>query len=314
MFLRRRGSASDPLPVRTRRRVGTGSFVCVLTLSACAAGEHDPGRSPTHSSSPTVMAKGPDWPLVWSDDFEGVALDPRKWKAEDQSTYGDGNLELACLMDRPANIAVSDGLLRITAQREVEPMPCGDKDARFPQGRGFTSGMVSTRDRASWMHGRFEIRARLPMGAGRSKGLWSAVWMRPVEGGAGEIDIMEAIGTDEVRPLADRVVQTLWGDTAATPKEKASTEVAVPPPGTDTEFHIYGIVWTESSLTFTVDGVQTMQVTAQDTPWFARTFDRAYFLRLNLAVGGRWPGEPTDATEFPAAMEIDWVRVYRGAD
>ncbi|MEO6502192.1 MAG: glycoside hydrolase family 16 protein, partial [Jatrophihabitantaceae bacterium] len=55
----------------------------------------------------------PSWHLAWSDDFNGSALDRSKWSAEDRSTFGEGNLELACLMSRSKNVEVAGGMLTL---------------------------------------------------------------------------------------------------------------------------------------------------------------------------------------------------------
>jgi len=279
-------------------------FLLVLTATAC--GPHRDDRVP---ASGTAAADG--WRQVWADEFDGPVVDPTKWQVENESTFGDGNHELACLMDRPQNVSVSGGALHLTARREPQPLSCGPSDARFPRGRGYTSGMLSTRDRASWTSGRFEIRARLPTTPGRSKGLWPALWMRPVDGGNGEIDIMEAIGSDAPQ-AATSVHQTLWSSGTG-PPQKESTTASLPSGTTDSDFHLYGLDWEPHSLTFTVDGRVTFRRTDSQAPWIASTFRRPFFLRLNVAVGGRWPGAPTSSTALPAGMDVDYVRVFQRA-
>ena len=280
------------------------ALLVVLTAAACGAGGGD-GAGAGRGAAP---ADG--WRQVWADEFVGGALDPRLWRVEDRSTFGDGNLELACLMDRPENVSVSGGELHLTARREPAPLPCGAGDTRFPDGRPYSSGMVSTRDRASWTSGRFEIRARLPTRPGRSQGLWPALWMRPVDGGEGEIDIMEAVGSRSSAP-ATRVHQTVWsGDPGGLTKE--STTAALPTGTTDSAFHVYGLEWARGSLTFTIDGTVTFRRTDRQVPWLA-TGARPFFLRLNVAVGGRWPGAPSVGTVLPASLDIDYVRVFQQA-
>lgn len=272
-----------------------------------------PGSSRAISGTSTAATATPihlpdfAWRLVWSDDFDGTTLDPSKWGVQHESTYGDGNLELACLMNRPDNVRLADGALIITARREAPPLACGTADSRFPEGRSYSSGMISTLGLASWTTGRIEARAKLPITAGTSKGLWPAVWMRPVDRGPGEIDILEAIGSDDAGQPVNRITQTLW----TTEKEKAATEVTVPGAPLAEDFHVYGVVWTPTSLTFTVDGEPTFQRTSESLRGLATTFAKPFFLRINLAVGGRWPGDPTADTVFPASMVVDWVRVYQ---
>ncbi|HEX8767067.1 MAG TPA: glycoside hydrolase family 16 protein, partial [Jatrophihabitans sp.] len=183
------------------------------------------------------------WQLAWSDDFTGNTLDLSKWTPENQSTFGDGNKELACLMSRRANVEVADGMLTLRAIREKTPKICGDSDERFPNGRPYTSAMLSTEGKASWHQGRFEMRAKLPLAAGQSKGLWPAFWMRPANGpGDGELDIMEAIGTEDSQdPEAGSVHHTLWYDGKGTyPKQ---SRVAPVEGGPASGFHTYAAEW-----------------------------------------------------------------------
>ncbi len=249
------------------------------------------------------------WHLSWSDEFDGPGINRTLWSVENASTFGDGNSELACLMDRPQNVQVSGGWLTLRAQRERPPLVCGDRDERFPTGRDFSSAMLSTRGKSSWRYGRFEIRARLPTVPGASKGLWPAFWLRPVDGGGGEIDILEALGTGLDPTEIARVHQTIWHDDSDTyPHQSSSWKMAEDP---SAAFHVYAVEWESGILTWFVDGQQVYQRTEVTTPWLAEVFSRPFFIRLNLAVGGSWPGPPSPATVMPAAFEVDWVRVYQ---
>ncbi|HEX8081029.1 MAG TPA: glycoside hydrolase family 16 protein [Jatrophihabitans sp.] len=253
----------------------------------------------------------PDWQLVWSDDFNGSTLDRSKWDAEDESTFGEGNLELACLMSRSKNVEVAGGMLTLRAARENPPVICGDKDSRFPGGRSYTSAMLSTKGKAAWHQGRFEVRAKLPLAAGKSKGLWPAFWMRPANGsGDGELDIMEAIGTgDSQDPEAGSVHHTLWYDGKGTfTKQSYSAPVKGGPAG---GFHTYAAEWQSGVMRWYIDGQLTFERNRSSAPWIDEAFAGEFFLRLNLAVGGRWPGSPNSDTELPADMVVDWVKVYQ---
>jgi beta-glucanase (GH16 family) len=78
-------------------------------------------------------------------------------------------------------------------------------------------------------------------------------------------------------------------------------------------FHVFSATWTPRSITFSVDGHDYATATPSQTrgsPW---AFGHPFFLLLDLAVGGRWPGSPTSSTHFPATLLVDWVRVYRAA-
>lgn len=252
------------------------------------------------------------WQLEWSDEFDGSTLDRSKWSPEDHSTFGDGNEELACLMSRRANVEVAGGMLTLRAIRETSPVICGDNDTRFPHGRSYTSAMLTTEGKASWHQGRFEVRAKLPLAAGQSKGLWPAFWLRPASGsGTGELDIMEAIGTaDSQDPEASSVHQTLW----YLPKgaNRKQTHMAeVPGGGPAKGFHTYAMEWRDGLIRWYVDAQLTYERDMATTPWMGQAFSGQFFLRLNLAVGGTFPGSPTPASGFPADMVVEWVRVYQ---
>jgi beta-glucanase (GH16 family) len=248
------------------------------------------------------------WRLVWSDDFNGTALNADDWTVENRSTFGNGNNELACLMS--TNVVVANGLLALQARRASPPVTCGSHDTRFPNGREYTSAMISTKNKASWHQGRFEIRAKLPVAPGTSKGMWPAFWLRPQSGdGDGELDILEAMGTDAADlDDAGKVHQTLFYDENKTyPKKSTVTAVSDP----DGAFHVYACDWTDGQMTWSVDGKTAFSVGASTAPWIDRAFSGNFFLRLNLAVGGDFPGAPTDATQLPADFAVDWVKVYQ---
>jgi beta-glucanase (GH16 family) len=287
-------------PRRSRRRLV--AIVVVVALVATVAG--------ALVYRATRGDDGSGWPLVWSDEFDGSTLDPARWSVEDRSTFGDGNLELACLMDRPDNVVVQDGRLSLVARRETPPLACKKNDPRFPDGREFSSGFVSTQDRASWRYARVEIRAALPTTPGQSAGLWPALWMRPDDLGLGEIDIMEALGTGNDRAEADKIHQTLHYDYDGT-KPKVGHVPELPAGFDTTQFHTYAVQTQPGRIDWLVDGEVTWTVDREKAPWVDDVLASPYFLRMNLAVGGRWPGDPDASTALPAAMQVDWVRVYQ---
>lgn len=250
-------------------------------------------------------------PPVWADEFSGTALDTSSWTALNDSTFGDGNLELACLTSRPENVLVGDGALALTARREPTPLTCGSADARFPGGRDYSSAFLQTKGKRAFTYGRFAMRAKLPTAPGASQGLWPAFWMRPVDGGTGELDIMEAIGSGpNTGAEATRVHQSLHYDYR--PTYPMQTAIATFPAGTAPSdgWHTYAVEWDPGQIQWFLDGRLTLTRTTATTPWLTSAFSRPMYLRLNLAVGGRWPGSPDDATAFPAGYAIDQVSVH----
>jgi len=280
------------------------------TATTSASAAPSAPRSPAPGPSTTTPGGDPPpagWTLAWADEFDDGALDPARWTAQHLSTFGDGNSELACLMNRPENVFERGGTLTIRARKETTPVTCGSSDARFPDGRSYTSGMLRTT--ASWTYGRFEMRAKLPTSPGDSKGLWPAFWMRPAAGGTGELDILEAIGSSPGGNTAQRIHQTIWYDYAGThPKETFTALTAFDP---SAGFHTYAVEWDPGQIRWYVDGRLTWSRTTSSTAWLEPAFSKPFFIRLNLAVGGSWPGSPDSATSFPADYAIDYVRVYQ---
>lgn len=286
--------------VRPRRRLVGAAVLALLLVAGLVT-----GLMLTHRHKPV-------WQLAWSDDFNGSSLDTSKWAAENQSTFGNGNQELACLMNGPQNVSVAGGMLTLRAVHESTPVTCGNQDSRFPQGRSYTSAMISTKGKAAWHQGRFEIRAKLPLAPGTSKGLWPAFWLRPQSGsGDGELDVLEAVGTaSNADPEAGSVHQTLWYDLNKT-YPKQSTVAAVPGGDPATAFHTYVAEWRDGSIRWYIDDRLTYQRDLTTTPWLNKAFAGDFFIRLNLAVGGTFPGDPDAGTQLPAGMVIDWVKVFQ---
>jgi beta-glucanase (GH16 family) len=155
-----------------------------------------------------------------------------------------------------------------------------------------------------------EVRAKLPKG----KGIWPAIWMMPTDNhygnwpNSGEIDIMELLGHEP-----QRVHGTLhWGDRTKRHLQKGETFDLSGATFAD-EFHVFGLEWEEGKMSWSVDGkvYQTQKDWHTRDAGFPAPFDQRFHLILNVAVGGTWPGNPDEKTEFPAAMVVDWVRVYQ---
>ncbi len=266
-----------------------------LSVGSAARGAH------TESSSPPAPTKAN---LIWADEFNGEAgsfPDPQKWAAETGGT-GWGNEELEYYTGRPNNAAVDgSGHMAITAQRE--PFGAGDERQEFTSARLATKGLFTAE------YGRIEARIKLPSG----RGLWPAFWAvgadSPTVGWprCGEIDIMESLGQD---------THTLYG-TIHGPQSDSTLDYGLSTPlhvseSLSSEYHDYGIIWTPDSIAFTFDGnVYSDRDRASLTAGQEWVFNKPFFLRLNLAVGGSWPGPPDSSTPFPSQMSIDWVRVWQ---
>lgn len=207
---------------------------------------------------------------------------------------GWGNNELQYYTDRPENITVENGMLKITAIKESY------------MGSGYTSAKILTKGKFEKKHGRFEARIKLPWG----KGLWPAFWMLGANSDTvqwpqcGEIDIMEYLGSNPTTVLG-----TVHGPGYAG-GESVSKSYTLTNSRFDTDFHIFGIEWGENYINFYVDNVLYNQITPDDVPgeW---VFNQPFYIILNMAVGGNLPGSPNQDTVFPQEMLIDYVRVYQ---
>jgi len=241
-----------------------------------------------------------EYVLAWSDEFDGPAgnpPDPEKWTYDiGRGNNGWGNAELQYYTDRTENAALDgDGHLVITAIEES----FGSAD--------YTSARLKTQNIFSQRYGRFEARIKLP----RGQGIWPAFWMLGDDirivgwPQCGEIDVMEYLGQD-----ADTVYGTVHGP-GFSAGQSIGESFSLPNSDFDVDFHVFAVEWTETRIIWSVDGDVFHVVTPQTQGLDEWVFDDPFFMILNVAVGGYWPGEPDASTRFPQTMEIDWVRVYR---
>ncbi|MEI6606143.1 MAG: glycoside hydrolase family 16 protein [Verrucomicrobiota bacterium] len=240
---------------------------------------------------------------VWSDDFDGPELDRSKWECE-VNAFGGGNVELQLYTDNPKNVRVENGCLILEARRE--------KCAIAGTIREYSSGRIRSKHRGDWTHGRFEVCAKLPAG----KGLWPAIWMLPTDehygvwSASGEIDIMESVGNPQEVSCALHFGET-WPRNVFTVKNPATVLAA--PDSFSEDFHVFALDWRQDKMLWLVDDTLVWEQCA--SVWrrpgtVNAPFDRRFHLLLNLAVGGKLPGNPGPGTRFPARMKVDWVRVY----
>jgi len=257
---------------------------------------------PTLIPEPTLTAT-PDpnaWDLVWADEFDlpnGSAPDSTKWNHQ-QGGSGWGNGELQHYTDSVENSFIQDGMLIIKVNKE------------YMLGRDYTSARLTTQFKGDWTNGRFEIRAKLP----NTQGIWPAFWLLPSRGRygsgppGGEIDIMEMIGSEPNRSYG-----TLhFGN----PAEHSSNSYDLPNGITySDDFHTFALEWEPNEISWYVDDVLFHSV----TEWFTSAknatypapYDQDFYLLVNVAVGGHWPGNPDDTSVFPQMMYVDYVRVYQ---
>jgi beta-glucanase (GH16 family) len=275
----------------------------------------------SEDSEQTVVTK---FNLVMEDNFDvNGAPNPENWTFDiGRGPLGDGwgNNELQFYTNKPENAIVQNGYLIITAIKE----PFG--------GASYTSARLKTRNKIEQKYGRFEARIKLP----RGKGLFPAFWMLgsnycespafdavgnvicdssnpSYEAGnvlwpqCGEIDIMEYLGNKPTE-----VFGTIHGP-GFSGGQSISKKYNLKEGRFDTDFHVFGIEWTENYINWYVDNVLYSQITRSKVEekggqW---VFDNSFFMLLNLAVGGNLPGSPDANTSFPQRMIVDYVKVYQ---
>ena len=297
--------------VRRTRMVAIRTLVAVsvaaLVLLACSGGNEDPAEG---GNQPTVPLTPKGWNLVWSDEFDGSALDASKWNIQTgdgtaEGIPGWGNNELQSYL--AANVSVAGGNLIITARQEQA------------EGREYTSGRINTDGKLDIRYGRIEANIHAPGG----KGMWSAFWMLPTDSpygtwaAGGEIDIMEVFSRDP-SPFNQAAIHYGMAWPLNTFKYEKYMDVD-PADG----FHIYALEWDAQEIRWFVDGTHYYTV-RNSTYWNyyldaatnahveggdAAPFDQPFHLLLNLAVGGNLPGAPTSEA-LPAELRVDYVRVY----
>jgi beta-glucanase (GH16 family) len=233
--------------------------------------------------------------LVWSDEFDKPNIDKTKWEHEVNGD-GGGNNELQYYTDSEKNSYIQDGKLIIKAI-----------DEKY-QNKDYTSARLRSKFKGDWLYGKIEVKAKIPTGLGT----WPAIWMLPsdwVYGDwpkSGEIDIMEHVGYDP-NVIHGSIHTDAYNHILGT--QKSSKQIIAT---ATIEFHIYAIEWFEDKIDFYIDNNKYFSFANENKGWSTWPFDKRFHLILNLAVGGNWGGaKGIDPNDFPAQLEIDYVRIYQ---
>jgi beta-glucanase (GH16 family) len=287
------------------------------------------GSNPRREATLSGGAAPRGWVLVWSDEFDapdGSAPDPKKW-TYDIGVGGDGwgNEELEYYTNLPRNVTIRDGKLVITAIKEKytgpdvslpEPSDRQGSDSNAARGatrqvtRDYTSTRLKSENLFAQTYGRFEARIKIPHG----QGMWPAFWMlgndieRVGWPRSGEIDIMENVGKEP-----SKVHGSIHGPGSPPRGTDDMTAIYTLPGGErfSDGFHVFTVEWEPKVIRFYVDDHLYETATPEGLPHHSGwVFDHPFFLLLNLAVGGDWPGSPDETTQFPQEMLVDYVRVY----
>ena len=252
-----------------------------------------------HTETPPMLG----YNLLWADEFDGPTLDESNWNVELRDP-GWTNNELQAYVDTDENVFIKDGCLCLKAIETV------DENGK----KSYTSGKVNSQNKRDFLYGKVVVRAKVPEG----QGLWPAAWMMPTDEGkygqwpkCGEIDIMEVLGNDTKTSYATIHYGEPHGQEQG---KKELTEGSF-----SDDFHEFSVEWEPGRIKFFVDYVQILEtrdwftaVDGEDEKPYPAPFDQTFFVQMNLAVGGDWPGNPDDTTDFDnAEYLIDYVRVYQ---
>jgi beta-glucanase (GH16 family) len=246
------------------------------------------------SSSATISSSS-ESPYLWNDEFN--AIDTAKWTFEiGTGASGWGNNEKEYYTGRKENAYVQDGILHIRANKESY------------EGAGYTSTRMITKGKFSFTYGTIEARIALPVG----KGIWPAFWMLGENidqvswPACGEIDIIEAVNKENI------VYGTNHWQTGGNQADYgnntndfhgAKKELDI------TQFHTYKLTWDNKLIAMYVDDFKYHEISIENNAGGTEAFHKPFFLLLNVAVGGNWPGFEIDDSQFPNEMLVDYIRI-----
>lgn len=285
--------------------MATMSLVGCSNTGADVASGDQGGTEPAELLNQTPQEDVPElegYTLLWNDEFNGTEMDETIWSCEPREP-GWTNNELQEYTNGE-NVSVRDGHLVIKA----------DKIIKEDGSTYYTSGKVKTQNKKDFMYGRVETRAKVPEG----KGLWPAIWMMPTDESyygqwpkCGEIDIMEVLG-DQTN-LAYSTIH--YGE----PHAEQQGTLQLDNGSFADDFHTYAVDWNPGRILFMIDEKVVLTVydwftavEGEDEKPYPAPFNQTFFVQMNLAVGGNWPGDPDENTNFDnAEFEIDYVRVYQ---
>lgn len=242
----------------------------------------------------------PSWALSWEDDFNEPTLDLTSWTIQ----VGNAGRNIGSCRDAlctAENVYVENGNLVIVSKREEKG------------GYNFTTGGLDTSGKKNWAYDptyRLCVTAKLPGGNGGGQGVWPAHWLMPDDASCdpdeGEIDILEMVDGDEAAH-ATYHWQTTWPQTNCSyPKGHKQASIAFDIPTFASEYHEYAVEHSPDFVAFVYDGVTVLNTTKEEGTLF---WGMPFYLIVNTAIGGSWPGMPNSTTLFPAFHYIDKVKV-----
>lgn len=234
--------------------------------------------------------------LKWADEFNGNALDLKNWSFENGDgcplSCGWGNNELQFY--RPENTSFKNGKMIIEAKKEDF------------ENKNYTSSKIVTRGKQIFKFGRLDFRAKLPQG----QGIWPAFWMMPEQSvygswpKSGEIDIMEMIGKEPAKNYGTLHFGPGPGSTQLGKNISLSKGIL------NDSFHVFSLEWSKDEIKWLLDGKIYSSFSKKDFGEINYPFNEAFFLIINMAVGGNWPGNPDKESFKDQKLIVDYVRVF----
>ena len=286
----------------------------IASVALARGGAETAGQPSRPSEAQGTRGALPGEVLVWSDEFDGTGAEPDRanWAFETGGGgWGNHELETYCAygsMKPPCDRAEANAFVGPAGQEHGGFLHVV---ARRDAGGRITSARLSSEGLESFQYGRVEARIRIPVG----QGVWPAFWMLGADikrvpwPACGELDIMENIGKEPAT-----VHGSIHGS-GFTGLALGKTYRAAGGAALGRSFHRFGMEWEPGRIRYYVDDPAHPYATftPADLPAGAVwPFDgRHFFLLLNLAMGGDWPGDPDASTRYPAEMLVDYVRVYR---
>ncbi|WP_052770062.1 carbohydrate binding domain-containing protein [Paenibacillus sp. IHB B 3415] len=272
-----------------------------------------PGATPTATPVVTPPTQDNPWELVWNDEFDGSSIDETKWNVQDTGTVYNNELEYYDPGNASLTTESGHSVLALEARKEAYG------------GKEYTSAKLTSKLKGDWTYGKFTVRAKLPI----QQGMWPAIWMMPTDEekqygpwpGSGEMDIMELTGpVAGDKEKADLYPRTVHGSLHYDIPHMSQSKTYVLPEGKTfaDDFHDFTLEWLPGLIRYYVDGKMYFETSDWGTKsegqpdyyTYPAPFDRPFYMILNLAVGGDWPGNP--AADFKSdEMYVDYVRVYK---
>ena len=270
--------------------LGTDSYRAFILNDDTRIRIDDKGNNNSPSGYPGLT-------LAWSDEFNGTSLDLGNWNFDKgdgcPNVCGWGNNELEFYTEGE-NLYFQEGKMIIEARMESRG------------GKNYTSTRLNSQNKRTFRFGRIDIRAKVPKG----RGVWPALWMLGSNINTvgwpkcGEMDIMELLGQEP-----NKVHSTVhFGPGPGS--IQIGRSLTRPEPFSD-DFHLYSLVWETDRMRFLVDDQLISDVKRSDLGSNSYPFNEPFFLLINVAVGGNWPGSPDATTRFPQWLMVDYVRVYQ---